>query len=119
PGQLNGMPAQGVSISFPSCQTPVSHRIPLLTLTCLCVSPVTPRLVIARAHSSPANPAFNCANVVLCDGPTATRQCLPSCGLCIARRCLDLGCKSYPVCDPPLAAQPSTWTSVRQLYQAR
>src|SRR5262245_4879108 len=52
----SGLALGGVSISFPSCQT---NNISLLcTINLLALSPVTPRVVIARAHTTPANPDF-------------------------------------------------------------
>jgi len=123
---LEGSPHQGgCSVSFQDCQRPIPSldtNVLLCTLTCLPVSPITPRMVIARARTTPADPNFACPNVVLCDAPNTTRLCLSSCGLCINLFCTGGFCHAGPpICevDGEVAVRPSTWSSVRRLYQSR
>ena len=115
-----GSPHQGgCVVSLSQCRATPSL---LCAVQCIALSPIAPRLVIARAHTAPANPAFACPNVLLCDSPTATRVCLPSCGLCVNQVCTSAGCHGgFPVCEGGdlLAVRPSTWSYVRQLYRAQ
>jgi len=108
----------GCSVSFSQCQD-TQYPLILCTLWCIATSAVSPRVVIARAHNNPANALFACPNVLLCDGPVATRGCLPSCGLCVNQTCTSQNCHGPSVCEGPLAIEAGTWSRVKRLYEVR
>jgi hypothetical protein len=86
----------GVDLSFQTCQTQTGLAGDKILLGTVHVLKLTgERQVVVRTHSAPANPAFACPTLTLCDAPASTRVCLT----------LQIG-------DPALGGEePSTFTS--------
>jgi hypothetical protein len=103
--------AGGVDIVFPSCQPGLGDRLLLYTVHGLATSAYHGLFQIA-AHSSPANPKFDCALVTLCDPPDFTK-------LCVLEACMHVSTfgviKDRQCC--PLAVEPANWSGIKRLYE--
>ena len=100
-------PTVGVGLHFFTCQP--GPAVLLFTASGFATtSPPTTCLSILP-HSTPANPAFTCPLVTLCDAPTYTSLCVPGTSGVINGNCAIVSCT--------IAVEDRTWTGVKKLYQ--
>jgi hypothetical protein len=108
---------EGAHLAYSACLTSESGLVLLMTMFVFPTSIVENRVLTVVAHSAPALPGFECPLVVLCDPPTYTAQCVRGLIATINHSymwCCQDAC-AFPTC-PPVAVEPTTWSSVKSLY---
>ena len=101
----------GVNAAFPSCQRPEDGPVRFYSVLVLASELESDLQFTVEPRNPPANPAFSCPLINLCDYPAMTK-------ICVEGLPCHVNATSSRTCAAPLAAQPASWSAVKQMYRS-